>query len=168
MTVSVVWPQIVFAACVGTFTIAAAVWDVRERRIPNWLNLAALTGAVFWQMATYGWTGLGDAAAGFSAGFSPFFAAWLLGGNGAGDAKMLGALGAWFGLTATLLVMVTSIFLLLCIQIIGWGYSHVAKPVPAGSTPPRSPNHQKTPFAVPVLGAAWGIGLLKLMQIGIS
>jgi Flp pilus assembly protein protease CpaA len=68
MTVSVAWPQIVFAACVGTFTIAAAVWDVRERRIPNWLNLAALTGAVFWQMATHGWTGLGDAAAGFSAG----------------------------------------------------------------------------------------------------
>ena len=161
---SITWLQIAFVICVGAFTLSAAVWDVRERRIPNWLNVVALAGAIVWQLASDSWSGLGHAAAGLTAGFLPFFLAWMLGGNGAGDAKLLGALGAWFGPTMILFVMVASVILLLCMQIGGWIYSRLSgRSLIQSAQKPHL--HQKMPFAVPVMGASWALGLFKVVQV---
>ena len=161
--------QWLFGISVGSFTLTAAIWDLKTRRIPNWLNVLALVLAVVWQCAFFGWTGLGHAGAGFAAGFVPLLIAWLLGGNGAGDAKLLGALGAWFGLTMTLLVLVGSVGLLLCFQISVWFYRMST----GRRSPPRRNSDRKTadpqrlvPFAVPVLVAAWGVGALNIIRLG--
>jgi prepilin peptidase CpaA len=75
----------------------ACVFDVRTRRIPNWLTLgAALTGLLLHWWAD-GADGASLAAGGWVAGlfiFLPFFA---LRGMGGGDVKLLAALGAWVG-----------------------------------------------------------------------
>ena len=141
---------------------------MRERRIPNWLNVLALVGAIVWQLASHGWAGLGYAVTGFTAGFVPLFFAWLFGGNGAGDAKLLGALGAWFGLTMILLVMIASVVLVLCIQMTGWIYSRLSGQSIPTAKQQQSSDHQKVPFAVPVMGASWVLALLKVMQLGLS
>ena len=75
----------------------AATTDLRTRRIPNVLTFPAAAAAFGYFLAAYGLPGLGWSAAGWAVGvllFLPFFA---LGGLGAGDVKLLGALGAWLG-----------------------------------------------------------------------
>lgn len=82
--------------------IAVAVYDLRERRVPNWLVLvgAALALAALGFSSNpfdSGWRSslLGSA---ISFGFLLFF--YAVGLMGAGDVKFTGALGLWVGLSA--------------------------------------------------------------------
>jgi prepilin peptidase CpaA len=77
--------------------VAAALWDVATRRIPNALTFGAALAALLVQAYVGGWSGAGMAAAGWAAGIAVFFPVFALGGMGAGDVKLLGALGAWLG-----------------------------------------------------------------------
>lgn len=83
----------------GAFALAAAAcwFDVRTRRIPNWLTFpAALLGLVA-ATATHGGHGTVSSAAGLLVGVALFFPLFALKGLGAGDVKLMGALGAWLG-----------------------------------------------------------------------
>jgi prepilin peptidase CpaA len=83
-------------AAIVVATIAAA-WDLKTRRIPNVLTFGSAVFAVFIHLYASGVTGAGLSLAGWFVGvafFLPFFA---LGGMGAGDVKLLAALGAWLG-----------------------------------------------------------------------
>jgi prepilin peptidase CpaA len=73
--------------------------DVRQRRIPNWLTFGAALAGLVYRTANGGGAGLGDAAAGWLVGAAMFFLPFALGGLGAGDVKLLAALGTWFGVT---------------------------------------------------------------------
>jgi prepilin peptidase CpaA len=76
---------------------AAVFFDVRARRIPNLLTFGAALAAVAYAGVAAGWAGVGTAAAGWLAGAALFFPFFALGGMGAGDVKLLAALGAWLG-----------------------------------------------------------------------
>jgi prepilin peptidase CpaA len=85
------------AAAVLIVCAAACVTDLRARRVPNALTFGAAAVALAFHAFTGGWSGLGWSAAGWLAGvalFAPFF---VLGGMGAGDVKLLAAIGAWLG-----------------------------------------------------------------------
>ena len=88
--------------------IIAVTWDLATRRIPNLLTFgAALTAfAVHGYLA--GWTGAGLALAGWVVGAAFFFPVFALGGMGAGDVKLLGAVGAWLGPATTVWVALCS------------------------------------------------------------
>lgn len=84
--------------------LLAAVWiDVRRHRIPNVLSL----GAIFLGLGLQGWAlgtdgvliGLGGLGVGLLI-FSPFY---LLGGMGAGDVKLMAAVGTFVGPIGTVL-----------------------------------------------------------------
>jgi prepilin peptidase CpaA len=75
----------------------ACVIDLRERRIPNWLTFGAALAGVLFQIWSGGAAGLKFATLGWIAGVAVFFLPFALGGLGAGDVKLLGALGAWIG-----------------------------------------------------------------------
>jgi prepilin peptidase CpaA len=77
--------------------IAAAICDVRTRRIPNVLTFGAAGLAFLYALVSQGATGLGLAVAGWLTGAALFFPFFALGGMGAGDVKLLAALAAWFG-----------------------------------------------------------------------
>jgi prepilin peptidase CpaA len=86
-------------------SLAAALIDLRIRKIPNRLTLPlAATGFAFAALSG-GWAGAGDSLAGFLALLLPFFALFALKGTGAGDAKMMGAIGAWLGLRSGIVVL---------------------------------------------------------------
>lgn len=82
---------------VGLLTVVAAVFDIRSRRIPNWLVLAGIITGFVWNGFFYGWSGLGHAAAGLGIGFALYFPLYLLRARGAGDVKLLAAVGAIVG-----------------------------------------------------------------------
>jgi prepilin peptidase CpaA len=75
----------------------ACVWDLRTRRIPNLLTFGTAAAALVFQFFTRGTDGLVMGLGGWLVGVAVFFAAFALGGMGAGDVKLLGALGAWLG-----------------------------------------------------------------------
>lgn len=86
----------------------AALCDIRTRRVPNRLTfgMAALA------LATHAWVGgAGGAlssAAGLLVGLCCFLPIFLLGGMGAGDVKLLAAIGAWIGPGDAFVVALTS------------------------------------------------------------
>jgi prepilin peptidase CpaA len=81
----------------GILALLAASYDIRYRRIPNWLVLAGIVIGFAWNLHAAGWSGLGHAAAGLGLGFALYFPLYLLRARGAGDVKLLAAVGAIVG-----------------------------------------------------------------------
>jgi prepilin peptidase CpaA len=89
-----------------TVAILACGWDLRTQRIPNVLTFGAAGAALVWTAAAGGWLGLQSATLGWLTGAAIFLPVFLLRGMGAGDIKLLAALGAWLGAVHVLWVAV--------------------------------------------------------------
>jgi prepilin peptidase CpaA len=77
--------------------LVACTWDIRTRRVPNWLTFgSAILAWAVW-LSAHGVRGAGWSAAGWLAGCAVFLPFFVLRGMGAGDVKLLAALGAWIG-----------------------------------------------------------------------
>lgn len=88
---SVAWWPVVLAVTL------AALWDLRTRRIPNWLVFPFLLGGLIVSTIIDGWSGLSQSALGLLLGAFLLGIFYLLGGMGMGDVKLCAALGAWVG-----------------------------------------------------------------------
>lgn len=87
----------VLVAITVTWAALAAIWDLRTQRIPNWMTFpAALLGLAI-NAALGGLSGLGQSALGILLGLALLIVPFALGGMGAGDVKMLAAVGAFGG-----------------------------------------------------------------------
>ena len=76
---------------------AACATDLHSRRIPNWLTFGAAAGALAYHSLVGGPAAVQGAMSGWVTGLFLFMPLFLLGGMGAGDVKLLAALGAWLG-----------------------------------------------------------------------
>jgi prepilin peptidase CpaA len=76
---------------------AAAVYDVRTRRIPNALTFGAAAAALLFHAIDGGGSEMGAAALGWVVGTLVFIVPFALRGLGGGDVKLVAALGAWLG-----------------------------------------------------------------------
>ena len=77
--------------------VAGCITDLRTRRIPNVLTFGAAAGALGFHLANGGVSGFGWSAAGWRVGAAFFFPLFALRGLGAGDVKLVAALGEWLG-----------------------------------------------------------------------
>jgi len=81
--------------------IGASAWAVREdllsHRIPNRLTGSLLCVALTLQFAFGGWTALGQAALGALVGLAMLLPLYVMRATGAGDVKLLAAVGALLG-----------------------------------------------------------------------
>lgn len=77
--------------------VAASACDLRTRRVPNALTLGAALGAVAFYLVSGEASGVLAALGGWALGLALFLPLYLLRGMGAGDVKLLAALGAWVG-----------------------------------------------------------------------
>jgi prepilin peptidase CpaA len=100
--------------------LAAAVMDLRSRRIPNVLTAPMFLAGLAWGLSTGGLSGLGDSFLAALALAIPYVVLFLIAGGGAADAKLMGAVGAWLGLHEGVIVL-----LCVCISgaVLGLGYA---------------------------------------------
>ena len=72
--------------------------DVRFRRIPNMLVLTALIAGLAINTVFGGFRGLGNSALGFGVAFFAMLLLHIFGAMGAGDVKLMGAVGSILGI----------------------------------------------------------------------
>jgi prepilin peptidase CpaA len=83
--------------------------DLLTRRIPNWLTFSGMLLGLAAQSWLHGWAGAGDGMLGILLGFLVFYPMFHFGYMGAGDAKLMMAVGAWMGWKDTLAVTAAAI-----------------------------------------------------------
>jgi prepilin peptidase CpaA len=103
--------------------IVASITDVIQRRIPNLVTYPTVFIALIAYSYIGGWEGLFFSIGGCSFGFAVFFMAYLMGGMGAGDIKLMSAVGAVLGFKQT---VITSLIIAICggILAIGFAFYH--------------------------------------------
>jgi prepilin peptidase CpaA len=76
--------------------------DYRQRRVPNGLNAALAAAGLIAQGVYFGWYqrgvgGVGWGLLGLAVGLGVLIVPWLMHGMGAGDVKLMAAIGCWLG-----------------------------------------------------------------------
>jgi prepilin peptidase CpaA len=87
-------------------------------RIPNWLTYPVMALASVYHVAINGWAGFLFSMEGTIVGIGVLIIPYLLGGMGAGDAKLMGAVGALLGPKGVFLAFLFT-------ALIGGGYALV-------------------------------------------
>lgn len=75
----------------------SAAFDAKERRIPNKITFVGIVVGLLFNLITGGWIGFLNSFLGLLAGIAIFFIPFAVGGMGAGDVKLMGAIGALMG-----------------------------------------------------------------------
>jgi prepilin peptidase CpaA len=102
--------EFVYPAAASVTALVAAVFDVKSRRIPNFITGPAILAGMLLHSFYDGWHGLvSSLAAGLLCGLI-FLVFYLAGGMGAGDVKLITAVGALAGLSNSASVLLITAF----------------------------------------------------------
>ncbi len=97
------FPAVAIQAAALVVVFLAALSDFRHRKIPNWVVLMGLVLGFALNTFLYEWSGLFLAAKGFGLALLVYVPLYALRAMGAGDAKLMAAVGSllgpqnWFG-----------------------------------------------------------------------
>jgi len=98
-------PPLGVNAILVAMIMVAAIYDIRYRRIPNWVIIpGGLAGIALNSFLYQGWPGLRLSLLGLAVGLGSYFILYMLHAMGAGDVKLMAAIGAmvgagdWFGI----------------------------------------------------------------------
>ena len=81
----------------GVILLVAVVTDLRTQKIPNLLTFPAAALALIYHTVMNGFSGFLFSAQGLALGIGLLIIPYLLGGMGAGDAKLMGVVGGVLG-----------------------------------------------------------------------
>lgn len=109
---------------VTIFAIVAAYIDGKELRVPNKITYPMMLAGLIYSAVSYGmggegwYVGLGCSFLGLVVGLLTLLPAYAIGGMGAGDVKMMAAIGAWCHWQVTLYAFCVSVIVGAIISII--------------------------------------------------
>jgi len=98
------FPALQWGTVLGA-SLVAAFWDLRSRRIPNLLTGPLLLCGWCESAWLCGGHGLLDSFVATILLAAPFVILFVFAGGGAGDAKLMGALGSWLGVVSGIAVL---------------------------------------------------------------
>jgi prepilin peptidase CpaA len=90
------------------FLLIAAIYDAITQKIPNWTSLAIILLGIGWNIFSAEGLGIRDSALGLLAGFVLMLPSYVFGGMGAGDVKLIAAIGSVVGINHVLDVVLYS------------------------------------------------------------
>jgi prepilin peptidase CpaA len=102
---------------IGILFVSACI-DFRSQKIPNLITYPSMIIALSYHGTTKGVEGLIFSLAGIAVGIGIFLLPYLMGGMGAGDAKLVGAVGGMIGAKGV-------IYAVVCTAIVGGVYALV-------------------------------------------
>jgi prepilin peptidase CpaA len=100
--------QAVPIVVVFTASLVMAVTDVWKFKVYNVLTLPLLLSGLAYHAVVGGVAGFSGSLAGALFGFAVLLAFYVMGGMGAGDVKLMAAVGAWLGLPWTFYLFIAS------------------------------------------------------------
>jgi prepilin peptidase CpaA len=116
--------QIIIWTLSLTLTISAALLDWRSRRIPNWLTVPGLLSGIAVNTVLEGWHGALFSLEGVGLALILLLPLVVMRALGAGDWKLMGAVGAFLGWQLFFFVLLGSIFasgIMAVIQVVRMG-----------------------------------------------
>jgi prepilin peptidase CpaA len=127
----------VTGALLTTVLILAVYLDIRTARIPNWLTFTGMGSGFLAHLLINGTEGAIFSFLGLGTGLVLFLTFYLLGDMGAGDVKLMGAVGAMVGpygafVTGILAVMAGGIYALTAMSC-EWGAGVTARRLASGA-----------------------------------
>ncbi len=105
------WSQVAVWGLTSILAILAGWLDWRSRRIPNWVTVSGFCLGLGVNSVIWGWHGLVAGLEGAGLGLGLLFLPVVLRGMGAGDWKLMGALGACLGPWQFLQVLLVSLLI---------------------------------------------------------
>lgn len=93
------WSLVALASLVAAWT------DLTSRRIHNWLTVPLAAGGLCYGVTVGGLSGFADSLAACVILALPYVLLFVFARGGAGDAKMMGAIGTWLGMVNGLAVL---------------------------------------------------------------
>jgi len=115
-------PKLVVWLLPALFAATAGFTDWRSRRIPNWLTIGGLVLGILVNSATRGWPGAKDSLLGAALGLALLLPFVLMRSLGAGDWKLVGALGAFLGPSRLITVLFATVLVagLMAVILVIW------------------------------------------------
>ncbi len=98
--------EILFLSAAAAWATAGAGWDIKSQRIPNFLSYSGILVGILLRTGVLGWRGLATALAGGALAGGIFFLLYLVRGMGAGDVKLMAAVGCFSGFPGVVQIMV--------------------------------------------------------------
>jgi prepilin peptidase CpaA len=90
------------------FVLIAAIYDAATQKIPNWISLVIILLGMGWNMFSAEGLGIWDSGLGLLAGFVLMLPSYVIGSMGAGDVKLIAAIGSVVGINHVLDVVLYS------------------------------------------------------------
>lgn len=98
--------EILLLSVAAAWAAAGAAYDIASRRIPNLLSYSGILVGILLRTGVLGWRGLATALAGGALAGGIFFLLYLVRGMGAGDVKLMTAVGCFTGFPGVVQIMV--------------------------------------------------------------
>lgn len=100
--------QMIPFGVVSIVSLLACVTDLKSFRIPNYITAPLAASGIVFHGVFYGSAGLQNSIFGLLFGFFSLMLLYLIGGMGAGDVKLLAAVGAWLGVPTIVYVFIVA------------------------------------------------------------
>lgn len=100
-----VWRQLTSILCLMVILVPAAIGDYQRQKVPNWLSMSGWIVAPVVAAVCTGLDGVADSLLGLVLLVVLLFPLWMIHWFGAADVKLIGTVGAFVGVSDSLIVL---------------------------------------------------------------